>query len=107
MDGEVISSIVFSGMGDELSFGRVSCPIPLPCFRQWRAHRQDGLFGRFRLTEAALNPLACCPSIPCLQRVFKIDQADWMRNTHYDFFVSATNDFCESGNSSQYEFDTP
>lgn len=48
---------------------------------------------------------AARPPLP--QPVFNIDQADWMRDTHYVFVVSATNDFCTSRNSTEVEVDTP
>lgn len=57
------------------------------------------------LTPAASNltPWPCS----LLQRVFNISQADWMRDTQYEFVVSATNDFCESDNSTASSFTTP
>lgn len=48
-----------------------------------------------------------CAFFPLLQRVFKLPQADWMRDEEYEVVVSATNAFCESGNSTEEEFETP
>lgn len=48
-------------------------------------------------------PLGSPPLASLLQRVFKIGQAEWMRNVEYEFVVSATNHFCTSDNSTAYE----
>lgn len=42
-----------------------------------------------------------------LQRLFTLDQADWMRDVMYKIVVSATSEFGRSDNSSEWEFLTP
>lgn len=56
-----------------------------------------------------LTPLPAGPTAPLclLQLVFLIDQAEWPRATDFNITVTATNDFGESNNSTEYRFTTP
>lgn len=110
-DDEIISSIVVTGMGEELPNGQASAAaaqrLRQPCtaaggaecrpVRRWPV-----------MVSTALCALRRCPSVlTLLQRRFLIEQTEWMRNTEYEIEVSATNNFGQSDNSSDWVLYTP
>ena len=54
-----------------------------------------------------LHPAHPRPPTPDLQRVFKFDQSEYLRDVEYHFIVRATNNFGESDNSGEADVETP